>query len=410
MAKNKYDFIKELFEDPKINLNQNQRKRILELALRELSQEARLEERIQKIEKIVLNEIIGGNKAEYISISDQLEIEESKKENSKSEINHNPSKVTNYLKKFKENTALKFTTHSWDVNKYATINDFIDELNDVKSYKELYFCNHNLYNLIRYFIYKPKPELDEQGIPKYGWRNFPEIKIGWQFPNNLLINWCRENYDNQDIKKTAFEYSLTKEFKPQKPIKGKIITTFENVADVFKTEIQFRDNYLFNELQKRQNKMKDFEFVDIENFENLDFYTYTSGVLSAIDTILNEIKRNETAKTIYFSFKFQNDELIIDITHFNSYANRKLNQNNLLHFLGGGLNSIATDLISLCNFSVISKFNDTNNKDFNAELCILHNDTKAIWERKGLKLTSQPILIETTEEIRGFTYRLKFKI
>jgi hypothetical protein len=156
--------------------------------------------------------------------------------------------------------------------------------------------------------------------------------------------------------------------------------------------------------------MKDFDFVNIENFENLDFYTYTSGVLSAIDTMLSEIKKNETAKTIQFSYKFQSDELIIDITHINSYAHRRLNQNNLLHFLGGGLNSIATDLISLCDFSVISKFNNTKNKDFTGELCILHKDTKAIWERKGLKLLSQPILIETTEEIRGFTYRLKFKI
>ena len=51
MAKTKYDFIKELLEDKKIN--QNQRERILELASREISIEETLEERVQKIEDIV---------------------------------------------------------------------------------------------------------------------------------------------------------------------------------------------------------------------------------------------------------------------------------------------------------------------------------------------------------------------
>jgi hypothetical protein len=394
MAKDKYDFIKELLEDKKIN--QNQRERILELASREISLAGTLEERVQKIEEIVFNEKIEGNKPTN--------------ENLKSETKHDPSKVTNYLKKFKENTALKFTTHIWDLNKYEKIIDFIDELNEDKSHTELFSCNRNLYNLIQYFIYNPNQKLNELGIPEFGWRNFPEIRIGWQFPNDLLINWCRENYDNQDNKKTAFEYSLPKEFKPKKPIKGKMITTFENVADVFKTEIQFRDNYLYNELKKRQNKMKDFDFVDIDKFENLDFYTYTSGVLSAIDTILNEIKKNETAKMIHFSYKFESDQLLFDIAHINSYSHRQLNENNLLQFLGGGLNSIYADIISLCDFSVISKFKNTDNKVLNAELCILHNETKAVWEGKELKLISQPILRETTEEIKGFTYRLKFRI
>lgn len=42
MAQNKYDFIKELLEDKRIQ--QNQRERILELASREISLEGTLEE------------------------------------------------------------------------------------------------------------------------------------------------------------------------------------------------------------------------------------------------------------------------------------------------------------------------------------------------------------------------------
>ena len=53
MAKNKYDFIKELLEDKRIK--QNQRERILELVSKEISLEGTLEERVQKIEEILFN-------------------------------------------------------------------------------------------------------------------------------------------------------------------------------------------------------------------------------------------------------------------------------------------------------------------------------------------------------------------
>jgi hypothetical protein len=394
MAKNKYDFIKELLEDEKIKLPQ--RERIFELVSKELSIDGALAERVQEIEKIIFNKKSG--------------FEDSEKQDSKNKAIHNPSKVTEYLKKFKENTALKFTTHIWDENKYATIQDFIDELNEDKSYSELYPCNRALYGLIQYFTYIPNQKLNEYGVPLYGWRSFPEIRIGWQFPNNLIIDWCKKNFDAQENKKSPFEYPLPKEFQPKKPIKGKMITTFENVVDVFKTEIQFRENYLFNEMKKRKAKMNDYEFIGTEKFENLDFYTYTSGVLSAIDTMLSEIKKNETAKTIHFEYRIEKEELIIDITQIDSFANRLLFKNNLLQFFGGGLNSIVADLISLCDFSVLSKFKDINNNELEAELRILHDGTEAVWEGKELKLITQPILKEITEEIKGFTYRLKFKI
>ena len=52
MGKTKYDFIKELLDNKKIN--QNQRERILELASKEINLEGTLEDRVQKIEEIIL--------------------------------------------------------------------------------------------------------------------------------------------------------------------------------------------------------------------------------------------------------------------------------------------------------------------------------------------------------------------
>ena len=134
MDKDKYDFILDLVENKKLNLSQ--RERVLKLSAEEMKKDGiEFDERLRKIETTISNTI--------------GKLENNKEQNPKNEAIHNPSKITEYLKKFKENTALKFTTHIWDENKYATIQDFIDELNKDKSYSELYLCNRELYGLIQ---------------------------------------------------------------------------------------------------------------------------------------------------------------------------------------------------------------------------------------------------------------------
>jgi hypothetical protein len=279
-----------------------------------------------------------------------------------------------------------------------------------KGHQELFKSNRDLYNLINYFLYNPNTSIDENGIPKFGWPKINDLKIGWQFPNNLLIDWCKENFDNKNETeiKYPFQFTILKKIRPKKPIKGKIVTTFENVVDIFKTEIQFRDNYLYKELNKRQRKMADYEFIGIENFKSLDFYTYTSGFLSSIDVILNEIKRNETEKKIVFSYREIKDHLIIDITHLNSFPTRNLIKNDLSRFLGGGLYAISGSIFSLCDFSVISKFEDSEKNIINGELKIVYDSIKGSWSKKDTTIRSNPVFAEYKDDIKGFTYRFKF--
>lgn len=390
MAKDKYDFIEELLENKK--LSQSQREKVLFLLKEEIKKDVsfgkKLEERIEKLESTIIPD---------------------KKQPNKMIIIHNPHFISKYLKRFKENTALKWTTHVWDEKKYETINAFIEELNEDKDYQKIFNYNINLSNLLKYFIYNPKQVIDQNGMPEYGWPNLNDIKIGWQFPNNLLINWCKEFYDKPEgEKKYPFQFVLPKEFQPQRPVKGKMITTFENVVDVFKTEIQFRDNYLYKEIRRRKSKMADFEFVGIEKFEKLDFYTYTSGFLSAVDVVLEEIKKNETEKKIFFSYELINDELYIDITQLNSFPSRKINTNDLSQFLGGGLSSIAASVFSLCDFSIISVFTDQNNNKINGELFITFEGTTGSVLKKETTIESTPRLEKRSSEIEGFTYRFKF--
>lgn len=398
---NKYDFIQELLENKK--LSPVQRERVLVLAIQEMKSEKLRDENLLKRIKDIeekLHEIRENNDSFKPKI-DTL--------NTQNQLTHNPRLVSQYLKKFKENTALKWTTHIWDEKKYDTIDSFIQELNEDKEYNKLFNVHRDLFNLVNYFIYSPKTETDN-GIPKYGWPNLNELKIGWQFPNRVLIEWCKENFDNKDEReiKYPFQYPLPKELQPRKPIKGKMITTFENVVDVFKTEIQFREDYLYKELKKRNKRMVDYKFEGIENLENLNYYTYTTGFLAAIDTILAEIKNNETEKHIRFSYEMLEKEFILDVTHVNSFPIRKLNTNNLSQFLGGGLNAIAGSIFSLCDFSVISKFKDDHNNISHCELCIVYDDIKGTLSGKEISITGTPQLRTFNKEIEGFTYRFKF--
>ncbi|MBP9133350.1 MAG: hypothetical protein KBF75_04940 [Saprospiraceae bacterium] len=404
--KNKYDFIQEILESKK--LNPAQRERVLLLALQEFKSENDKDEvLIKRIEEIEgkLNEIKSINFP-----NNELATSDNNSQNKKNELTHNPRLVSQYLEKFKENTALKWATHIWDEKKYETISLFIQDINADKGYIELFNVQRDLYNLLNYFLYTPKVELNENGVPKYGWPNFQDMKIGWQFPNNLLINWCKENFDNKDESdiKYPFQYNLPKELQPQKPIKGSIVTTFENVVDIFKTEIQFRESYFYKELKKKNNKIADYKFEGIENFKNLDFYTYTNGFLSAIDTVLVEIKKNETEKKILFSYEMQENELIIDIVHVNSFPTRKLNTNNLVQFLGGGMNAISGSIFSLCDFSIVSRFIDEKNNEIHGELCIVYYGIKGNISGKELSIIGTPRLQAYDKEINGFTYRFKF--
>ncbi len=102
--------------------------------------------------------------------------------------------------------------------------------------------------------------------------------------------------------------------------------------------------------------------------------------------------------------------LIIDITHENSYPTRIINTNSLTQFMGGGMKTIAENVFSLCDFSVISKFKNQNSIEFTGELSILHEGITAKITGKNIDINNEPILKDYQNEIKGFTYRFKFYI
>ena len=328
---------------------------------------------------------------------------------------HNPKKITAFLNNFRENTDLKWSSHIWESKeKYSSINDFIKGLNEDKKtylFNDLFNYNLDLYNLIRYFLYDPKSEMID-GVPKYGWPNLNDVKIGWQTPNNLLIDWCKENYDEQINSlnfKFPMEFHLPKKLTPKNKINGKFISTFEDIVNLFKNEIQFRDDYLYDEIKKKVSTISDFTVELDDNLKGVHLYTYTRGFIMAVGRIFEMFKKNELFKDVRIYSEFKQDSFIIKINQIGSFPTKRIQERNLKSFIGGDLNIIIGNVFSLCDYSIISKFKDENGNEINGELVLLSQNTKGNREKNKLKsLFTTPELISAEGKVDGFMHQFKF--
>ena len=328
---------------------------------------------------------------------------------------HNPKKITDFLNNFRENTDLKWSSHIWESKeKYSSINDFIIGLNnDRKTYlfNDLFNYNLDLYNLIRYFLFDPKSKIIDE-VPEYGWPNLNEVKIGWQTPNNLLIDWCKENYDehiNSLNFKFPMEFHLPKKLTPKNKINGKFISTFEDIVNLFKNEIQFRDDYLYDEIKKKVSTIIDFNVELDDNLKGVHLYTYTRGFIMAVGRIFEMFKKNELFKDVRIYSEFKQDCFIIKINQIGSFPTKRIQERNLKSFIGGDLNIIIGNVFSLCDYSIISKFKDENGNEINGELVLLSEKTKGNREKNKLKsLFTTPELISAEGKVDGFMHQFKF--
>ena len=107
MEHNKYDFIINLLEDKK--LSPILKDKLLSLSVKEIKNESAMEKellrRIEHIEDLVKTPNTSGNNT------------------AANEVIHDPSKITEFLYKFKANTVFKWSSHSWDEKKYETIKE-----------------------------------------------------------------------------------------------------------------------------------------------------------------------------------------------------------------------------------------------------------------------------------------------
>ena len=387
--KTKVDFITDLLSNKKLHTSQK-----------------------EKLFALVANDL-KGDEDEIRKIWLEIEtIKGKKKDNQSSNILfHKPKEVAIFLNLFRQNTALKYSTHSWDRTDFlSSIGSFLDKLNKEKidyKFSEIFNYNRHLYNLLNYFLFKPNQEI-ENGIPKYGW--LQDVKIGWQFPNDLIREWCMINYDkpfNYKIK-YPMEFPIPVNLKPLKRINGKEIVYFEDVVNLFKTEIQFRgeERNLFHSVNSLLKQYHLYSY-DINILEDLDFYTYTRGFINALDSIFNLFERkNESKKEISISIEKDIESISILITQLDSFPSKILEDPNR-YFNGDSIGYI-NHIFSLCDYSIISKFN-TNQF---LEIQILTEDIEAELDGNNVKKINSSFSVKKIEAktVKGFTHKFKFYI
>jgi hypothetical protein len=312
-------------------------------------------------------------------------------------IIHSPKTIVWYLQKFTENTTIKFTTHFWDSldKQFKSYKNFIESLNEEFQYYKFYKLpqyNSDLYfNLIFPFLFQNKTMKTKNGKEKkFEWGTY-KLKIGWQFPPNLLNQWCENNPN-----KTPYSMEVPKNLLPESKIDGKQLLYFEDFVEIFKKEIEFRRNDLYYAIKKLTREVDpnfdfDFELIDLKG---LSFYTQTSKIKSAIRKILRNCSKDMSNKII-ISGKY--DEIgktvIIEIIHKNSYSDLPIDSNKLNLKNQGQLNEIKKDLWSLCDWSIESRFRENNNYKF-YRFNYLNSDTKPY--RKEI------------DQTEGFKHILKF--
>ena len=181
MAKTKYDFIKEILEEKKIN--QNQRERILELASREIGLEGILEERVQKIEDIIFKENIGTKPS---------------KQNLNDLPNYlDPYHLYKFIFEYNQNPILRTTCHDIDANEIKSILEFCKTeiyifsehlksiVNAYEEHEKAYTAPFQIKALIRGYL------TGKNYSGEFTDWSSKNIKISWS--SNDLSLWANEN-------------------------------------------------------------------------------------------------------------------------------------------------------------------------------------------------------------------------
>lgn len=270
---------------------------------------------------------------------------------------HNPKELVESLKKFSKNeSALKYATHSWDagrdLKKFENMNEFLKEAKEEyeKIGEKLKGLSKSLNALIFNFLFN-------RSVEKHGWgsANYENrIKFGWSSPE--LLKAC-----NDDLTLSPEDFILPKKYQMIK--NGITVQKFKHVIDYFKNLIEIRDenSALVTLILDKHNKylaQENFVIHDIKTLENKTFYTHVEYLSKALDGIFSAILNRKQHRSISYVMKSYDDRYILEILHHESTNEYKSIKDNKLNIDGGDFGTIAFYLQNLCDWSIESKFKE----------------------------------------------------
>src|SRR5690606_11564359 len=358
MAKNKYDFIKELLEDKRIK--QNQRERILELVSKEISLEGTLEERVQKIEEILFKkegelilteESVFSEKIENLLTDEEIESILAAKNLTDSEINEenllprylNPSHLYNFLFQYNQNKILRTTCHDIDSNGLESILEFCltetyDFKEHLKTIQDAYANHERTHNapyqvkaLIRGYL----TGKDFQGNHIRGWSS-KNITINWN--SDELLKWADLNIEtppnlNEEIAGTK-EIELLEFNQIDTAITANSVQNFTQLVLHFKNLFHIKSGQQsLIEIIKRVNSEKswhekvNFEFDEQLFINNLEHFTDVEKLIQAYNKIIGLIIEQHALSEkpkVKLKYYQENQKVIISIHHLNGVYNKTI--------------------------------------------------------------------------------------
>jgi len=317
---------------------------------------------------------------------------------------HDPKYVASLLHLFtEEKSYLKYATHIWDTRSnegdshFSGYDDFIDKIKSQlkergftrgkEGHRNLYSHNKDLYYLIEKFL------LEDNIEENYGWGE-DKIRIGYSCPSkNGLKDWMEKNPNAQpgDMPISEFPEAL----RPEK-VGGKVPSTFKDVINAFKSSIEFRDSslyYAFKKIFHSSNYTVSKE--DLNKLKGVSFYTNTYAFKEALRIVASNIDARTEYTKVGIDVENSDDYVEITICHKKSFSDKDVNDSKL-QLKGGQMKDIRDKLVSLCDFSVESRFKEKGKQGY-YQIQYLYT-----------KNASAKPQIDKIKSCDGFVYRFKF--
>ncbi len=377
MAKTKYDFIKELLVDKKIN--QNQRERILELASREMSLEGTLEERIQKIEDIVFNDNSPGN---------ITPLPENTPEPQNLPKYIDPLNLYNALLTYNQNPILKTTCHPISsANIEVIVHQSGINSYDYKKHLELIKLNFKELAEKEKFTTKMYMLIKNYLTGEGTWSS-QNISNSWSGID--LEDWANKNPSIVPNPEDSLIEALGNEGYPlEKPFISKLtnkpIRNFSELVLYFKSLWHIKeDNSLQKilEIKNTDSKCEEWATVQFINFsQTLNLFTDVDKLVQAYSKIIDLIKAssNQDHQEMKISYYEEGSKKILSIHQLNTLWKKSISDTIERPFGNSMLPLIEKQINGLCDLHIQAKFEDNKNYEVN------------LWDGKERKAVSIPL-------------------
>jgi RNA-directed DNA polymerase len=268
---------------------------------------------------------------------------------------HTPKELVRILDKFTlNNSALKYSTHNWDAGQddeiFKDLPGFLK-----KARREFNPVSEHLKSLRKELHAKIISFLFYEKVADNGWGIY-RVKFGWSSPELL-----EEMQINNNIKPENFTIPKNAQFLLKTKKGNETIQKFKQVIDIFKNEIEIRDETSILQdllIEKHDKHLNGFEIREIKNLENTNFFTDVDYFSKALNLMFENIQKRPQHRFVSYILKDESDSYILEVIHHGSTAKGKSIKDKKLTLESGDFGTMKMHLLNLCEWSVESEFKE----------------------------------------------------